>query len=115
MANILVVEDQESMREWLAAILESAGHQVSAARDGLEAISLAKQHAFDLIFTDISMPGEEGLGTILAVRKAQPDLKIVVISGADPEVLMDAKMLGAYAALRKPVTSETVLQCVRSI
>ncbi|HTW66325.1 MAG TPA: response regulator [Bryobacteraceae bacterium] len=115
MAKILVVEDQDSMREWLIAVLEGAGHQVSAARDGLSAISLATRCAFDLVFTDISMPEEEGLGMILAVRKVRPELKIIVISGTDPEVLMDAKILGAYAALRKPVTSEVVLRCVREL
>jgi DNA-binding NtrC family response regulator len=114
-ARILVVEDEESMREWLTEVLQGAGHEVSGARDGLAAISLAKLQPFDLIFTDISMPNEEGLGMILIMRKAHPELKIIVISGSDPEILMDAKILGAYAALRKPVTSEIVLQCVRGM
>ena len=115
MAKILVVDDQDSMREWLTDILQQAGHEVSGARDGVAAISLAKHELFDLIFTDISMPNEEGLGMILAVRKTHPQLKIVVISGTDPEVLMDARMLGADAALRKPVTAEIVLRCVRNL
>jgi YesN/AraC family two-component response regulator len=115
MANILVVEDEAGMREWLTEVLQAAGHHVSTAPNGLAAISLTKQCSFDLVFTDISMPDEEGLGTILAVRKAHPALKIIVISGVDPDVLLDAKLLGAHAAVRKPVTSEIVLQLVREL
>jgi CheY-like chemotaxis protein len=100
------------MREWLIQILQDAGHQVVGARDGLEARSLAKRHALDFVFTDISMPNEDGMGMILAIRKTRPELKIVVISGNDPEILMDAKLLGADATLRKPVTAKRILQCL---
>ncbi len=112
MANILVVEDETPMREWLIQILQDAGHRVVGARDGLEARSLAKRQALDFVLTDISMPNEEGIGMILAIRKTQPELKIIVISGSDPEILMDAKLLGAHATLRKPVTAKRVLQCL---
>jgi DNA-binding NarL/FixJ family response regulator len=61
------------------------------------------------------MPNEEGLGMIRALHKASPGLKIIAVSGKDPETLMDAKLLGAHAALRKPVTAKTVLECVRDL
>jgi len=114
-ANILVVEDETGMREWLTEILQGASHQICTARDGVEARSLAQRHALDLVITDISMPNEEGLGMILAMRKAYPKLKIIVISGKDPDILMDAKLLGAHAALRKPVTAKIVLQSVSDL
>jgi CheY-like chemotaxis protein len=112
MAHVLVVDDDLGMREWLAEILEVAGHHVSQAQDGLEAKSLAMRNVFDLVITDISMPKEEVLGTICALRKSLPDIKIIALSGKDPEALMDAKLLGAQAALRKPVTSQALLECV---
>jgi CheY-like chemotaxis protein len=111
-ANILVVEDELGMREWLTEILEGASHRVFAAQDGVQARSLATLHALDLVVTDISMPNEEGLGMIRALHKAYPALKIIAMSGKDPETLADAKLLGAHAALRKPVTAKTLLQCV---
>jgi two-component system cell cycle sensor histidine kinase/response regulator CckA len=114
-ANILVVEDEPGMREWLTEILEGAGHRVFAAQDGVAARSLAALHSLDLVITDISMPNEEGLGMIRALHKASPGLKIIAVSGKDPETLMDAKLLGAHAALRKPVTAKTVLECVRDL
>jgi DNA-binding response OmpR family regulator len=113
--RILVVDDEEGMREWLAEVLQSAGHQVFTARDGLEAKSLAKRQALELVITDISMPNEEGLGTIRFLRKMHPDVKIIALSGVDPEVLQDAKILGANAALTKPVTMKMLLKCLRNL
>jgi PAS domain S-box-containing protein len=114
--RILVVDDEAGVRGWLTEVLEGAGHQVFTAQDGLEARALAKGHSIDLVITDISMPNEEGLGMIRALRKAHPELRIIAMSGAfGPDILMDAKILGANAALAKPVTAETVLQCVRDL
>jgi DNA-binding NtrC family response regulator len=81
---------ESAMREWLTEILDVPGYHLFTAGDGLEARSQAIRHALDLVITDISMP----------------------MSGKDPEILMAAKFLGAHAALRKPITSEMILQCV---
>ena len=111
--RILVVDDEAGMRSWLTEVLEGAGNQVVAARDGLEARTLARQNALDLVITDISMPNGEGLGLIRALRREHPELKIVAISGAfGPDILIDAQLLGANAGLSKPITKELVLQCV---
>ncbi len=115
MANILVVDDDAGVREWLTEVLQSAGHQVFTARDGLEARPLAKRHALQVVITDISMPNEEGLGMIRAMRKAHPEIRIIAVSGQAPEVLLDAKLLGAHAALRKPVTAKIMLQSVADL
>jgi DNA-binding NtrC family response regulator len=114
-ANILVVDDDAGVREWLTEVLQSAGHQVFTARDGLEARPLAKRHALQVVITDISMPNEEGLGMIRAMRKAHPEIRIIAVSGQAPEVLLDAKLLGAHAALRKPVTAKIMLQSVADL
>jgi CheY-like chemotaxis protein len=113
--RILVVDDEEGMREWLATVLEGLGHQVFTAQDGVEARRLATRMALDFLITDISMPNEEGLGTIRALRKAYPGLKIIAMSGANPESLMDAKLLGAHAVLQKPFTSDMLLKRMRAI
>ena len=115
MANVLVVEDDSGMRGWLAEILGIAGHRVFTAADGLEARSLVNRQALDLVITDISMPNEEGLGMIRALRKNYPALKIIALSGKDPGFLLDAKLLGAHAALMKPVTAKIVLKCISDL
>ena len=112
---ILVVDDEEGMRDWMAEILQGCGHRVFTAKDGLEARQLAAQHPFDLMITDISMPNEEGLGIIRSLRKAHPGLKIIAISGAFAEALGDAKLLGANAALAKPFTAELLLKCMSEL
>jgi DNA-binding NtrC family response regulator len=113
--RILVVDDEAGMRDWLAAILEGCGHRVFIAKDGLEAQRLARRQALDLVITDISMPNEEGLGTICALRKAHPELKIIAMSGSNIGALGDATLLGAHASLAKPFTAEMVLKCIRDL
>jgi two-component system, cell cycle sensor histidine kinase and response regulator CckA len=61
------------------------------------------------------MPNEEGLGLIRALRKSQPDIKIIAISGLDPETLDDARLLGAARTLRKPITAAVLLECVAAV
>ena len=113
--RILVVDDEPGMRGWLVEILEEAGYQVFTAKDGLRAKAMAKQHALDFVITDISMPDEDGLGLICHIRKQHSDLKLIALSGGDPEILIDAKLLGASAAFTKPVTADTVLKCLRDL
>lgn len=91
------------------------GHDVVTAMDGLEAIFRAKRQRFDPVLTDIWMPHEEGLGLIIALRKSSPNLRIIALSGKDPETLQDARLLGAAATLRKPVAAKTLLQCVAEV
>jgi CheY-like chemotaxis protein len=112
MHRILVVDDEDGIREWLTQLLEASGHRVVTAKDGLEAKQIAGRQAFDIMITDISMPNEEGLGIIHALRKTQPGLKIIAISGANGEALVDAQLLGANAALVKPFTAEMILKAI---
>jgi CheY-like chemotaxis protein len=113
--RILVVDDEPAVREWLAELLTGCGYQVFTAKDGLQAKQVAAREALDIMITDISMPNEEGLGVIRALRKTHPGLKIIAMSGSYAEALMDAKLLGANAALTKPFTSETVLKCIAEL
>jgi CheY-like chemotaxis protein len=115
MARILIADDSPGFREWLAEILTEAGHAVASASDGLEAQGLARRGPFDLAVTDISMPNEEGLGLIRALRRSQPGIKIIAISGLDIETLNDARLLGATRTLRKPITAAAVLECVAAV
>ena len=111
-ANILIADDDVGMLAWLGEILEDTRHQILTAQDGLEAQSLLNGHAVDLVITDVYMPNGEGLGLIRNTRKYRPEVAIIAISGGDPEVLLDAKRLGAHAALRKPITAKALTQCV---
>jgi len=111
--RILVVDDDPSLRNLLAQTLEGAGFQAFMAEDGRKARLQIEEHRIDLVITDLAMPGEEGMELIRALRKEQPEVKIVAMSGAfGTDVLRAARALGAHISLVKPVSKETILQTI---
>ncbi|MBI4876451.1 MAG: PAS domain S-box protein [Acidobacteria bacterium] len=115
-ATILVVDDEPGIRSLLRQVLAREGYQVLEAEDGKQAMERAAGSHLDLVITDLVMPEQEGLETIGKLRKQQPDLKIVAISGAfEGEFLKVAAMLGAQATLAKPVSPRQLLETVRKV
>jgi signal transduction histidine kinase/DNA-binding response OmpR family regulator len=114
--RVLVVDDEPGMRSWLTEILQNAGYQVFTANNGREARSRVEEHAVDLVITDLLMPEEEGIETIRTLRKSSAKVKIIAMTGANsPDILAAARILGAQATLLKPLTAETVLECVANL
>ena len=107
MANILVVEDDPLVLETLTAALESKGHSVASAPNGIVGLRQFAQSSFDLVISDIIMPDMEGIGMILELRRKNPEVKILAISGGgrtgNGDFLDVAKKLGAMAILQKPI------------
>jgi PAS domain S-box-containing protein len=113
---ILVVDDEEAIRNLFREVLEGAGHHVSVARDGREALALARERRFDVVVTDLVMPEREGIETILTLRKDRPGLKIIAVSGAfGGAMLKAARVLGADVTLRKPVKPCDLVETVRAL
>ena len=116
MGRILVVEDDKAVRELLREILERAGHEVMEAINGQEAITQYKTHPADLIITNILMPEKEGLETIQELRRDDPDIKIIAISGGGrigPADYLDiAKRFGAKRTFSKPFNRKDLLKAV---
>jgi len=79
--KILVVDDDENVREVLADLLLLEGHEVLLAEDGEKALSLFEQERPDLIITDLGMPGISGWEVSRKVKSMQPSIKVIVISG----------------------------------
>jgi CheY-like chemotaxis protein len=102
-ARILLVEDHDSLREDLQAILESEGYQVKAAASGLEALELASQHTFELVISDVRMAGMDGLEAIERLQKHYGHVATLVITGyaADTDSIR-AVRLGVGDYLKKP-------------
>jgi two-component system cell cycle response regulator CpdR len=117
MTRILLAEDDESMRGFLARALERAGHDVVAMENGAEALERLKAEPFDLLLTDIVMPMMDGIELARHASELDPGLKIMFITGfaavtleSDPKALNDAKMLSKPFHLRDLVdTVEQVL------
>jgi two-component system, chemotaxis family, chemotaxis protein CheY len=114
MARILVIEDERDVGFMLKRVLELAGHQVLSAADGAEGMKLFREAPAELVITDLYMPNQEGLETIMQLRREFPDLKVIAISGneAAGAMLTVARALGAVAALQKPFSSDELLAAV---
>jgi DNA-binding NtrC family response regulator len=105
--NILVVDDEESIRLILQHWLSKTGHTVQVAESGRRACEMMKRHAFDLVITDVLMPDGDGLDLIADVKKSQPAARVLAISGGGrymhgDDCLKMARGLGAHAAVMKP-------------
>jgi CheY-like chemotaxis protein len=123
MAKILLIDDEDDLREFIATALNYHGHEVTEARSGRvithPAQGTATASEFDLIITDIVMPDSEGLETIIAARKAHPTGKIIAISGGSRpgnasgvDYLHQARLLGADATLPKPFSTADLFRTV---
>ena len=80
MATILVVEDDEEMRSLLQDFLKDEGYESDSADNGSEAVRKLTEQPFDLIITDIRMPGLTGLDILAAVKKLEPEVPVIVIT-----------------------------------
>lgn len=119
MARILIVEDDITLADALRYLLERRGCAVSVVHDGRQAVELSDQARFDLVITDLIMPEQEGIETILKLRRQQPTLPIIAISGGGmgdaQDYLRMAKNVGAAAALAKPFALTELLECIRKL
>ena len=116
--RVLVVDDEEGMRESLAAILERAGHQVALAANGESALAvLADTPDFDLLIADLRMPGMDGLELLQRVRDSYPDVDLLAVTAYDSwETAVEAMRLGAANYLRKPFRdNDEVRQAVANV
>lgn len=111
--SILVADDEEGIRNLLTHWLGRRGHSVACADSGRHALHLLNRQHFDVVITDVMMPDGDGFELIPAVRKAQPDARIVAISGGgqfipSTDCLVLARGLGAHATVQKPFNWEQV-------
>jgi DNA-binding response OmpR family regulator len=109
MPRLLLIEDDELLREMLAAALTDAGHAVIQMADGMRAAEFLDA---DLVITDLVMPNREGLETIATLHRNRPALPIIVMSGGalDSELYLKvAAKLGARHTLSKPFAPATLL------
>jgi putative two-component system response regulator len=108
--RILVVDDEEAVRRLLARLLERGGYSCEVATNSTEAESLLATEAFDLLLTDMDMPGQSGLDLIRSTSARYPELATVMITGLDDTALATSALeLGAYGYIIKPFESNEIL------
>jgi DNA-binding response OmpR family regulator len=119
MASILVVEDDEDIRPLITAMLVKAGHAVRQAGNGLEGAKLYRESPADLVLTDVVMPEQEGLAMIIELRRINPAVRIIAMSGGfayDPKLYLHmASRFGADRVLRKPFQFTELIEAVNGL
>jgi CheY-like chemotaxis protein len=116
MARILLIDDDDSVREMVALLLKHSGHTVIEARDGQEGLDLFPQAAADLVITDMHMPRKDGLEVLRALQDSRPPVKVIAISGGETSAIKHpldtARLLGAMRTLAKPFSHSALLDAV---
>ena len=118
MARILVVDDSTTMRQMVSFTLQDAGHEVTEAADGIAALAEAKGRKFDLVITDVNMPGMNGIDLVKCLRDL-PEFKftpiLVLTTEAGQDVKAKGREVGATGWIVKPFSPEVLIQTLRKV
>ncbi|MEW6298076.1 MAG: response regulator [Thermodesulfobacteriota bacterium] len=119
MTRILVIDDEPQVRAMLRQMLEREGYEVVEAEEGEEGLRRYQEQPVDLVITDILMPQKEGIETIRTLRRTNPGVKIIAISGGGRMSKLDllpiAQTFGAVRTLAKPFERKELLEAVRAV
>ena len=109
--RILVVDDEDGVREFIAESLDRDGHDVTEAPDGRVALEKAREEPFDVVITDLKMPHVDGMTVVRTLRTEQPDVELVVLTAhGDVASAVEAMKLGVYDYLQKPLPSPAAVR-----
>ncbi|MGB8217227.1 MAG: PAS domain S-box protein [Candidatus Methanoperedens sp.] len=115
---VLIAEDEGSIREVTVSALETYGYKTIAACDGVEAVALYAQNKdkIKIVLMDMNMPVMDGMAGIRAIRKINPEVKIIIVSGlAEKDKLAKIESTHAHILLSKPYTAEKLLKTIREV
>ncbi len=117
MPSVLVVDDEDQVRQLIRETLELAGYDVEEACDGKEGLDRYRTKPADLVIMDILMPDQDGLESIMTLHREFPQSRVIAITGGSDTIgilnfLDVAKMLGARRTLKKPFDVKTLVDVV---
>lgn len=114
-SKILVIEDEKNMREILSILLEGEGYEVVTAPDGITGIEQIKKDIYDLIITDIKMPGHSGFDVLKEAKEISPETLVIMITAfGTTESAIEAMKLGAYDYIHKPFKIDEIRLVVKN-
>lgn len=115
MPNILIIDDERSIRKTLGEILQYEGHKIEEAQDGEEALKMFTAKAYDVVLCDIKMPKMDGIEFLVKAGEVNPDIPIIMISGHGTiETAVDAVKKGAFDYVSKPPDLNRMLITIRN-
>ena len=114
-SKILIVDDEVSMREFLEIMLSKEGHKVSSAGSGKEALNMLNDTIYDLIVSDVQMPGMNGIELLRNVKEVCPDTTVIMITAyASTESGVEAMKAGAYDYITKPFKIDEIKLIIKN-
>jgi two-component system response regulator PilR (NtrC family) len=114
MSKILVVDDELSMRDFLSIMLKKEGHEVVVAENGGSALKVIQAEIFDLLITDIKMPGVDGMEVLKSVKEVSPETVVIMITAfASTGTAVEAMKLGAYDYITKPFKVDEIRMVIQ--
>jgi DNA-binding response OmpR family regulator len=114
--NVLIIDDEDSLRYTLTRVLRASGCQVSSAAEGQEALQMINNVTYDLVYLDIHLPGKSGLEILQSIRQIYPDLPVILLTAyASLQSALEAIRLGATDYLVKPIDPEVFVARTRVI
>ena len=118
MPTVLLIDDDDLLRGVLTIALERRGYKVIQAADGKEGVDLARQRAVDIVITDLIMPVQEGVETIITLRRECPRLPVIAMSGgaSNSNLYLDiAGKIGAKRMLPKPFSPKMLVELIEQV
>lgn len=114
MPDILIVDDDDTIREGLSHLVSEEGYHVSTAVDGLDALEILSKNSFRLVLLDVKMPRLDGYEVLSKIKELYQSTKVIMITGhADLTHAMKSKKLGADDFIEKPFDIDDVMRSVR--
>ena len=115
--RVLVIDDEEPIRNYLRDILEKAGYSVMDCGDGDKGIEMYLDDDFDIVLTDIAMPKKDGVEVLIEMKKVSPSTRIIAMSGVVDcyKLLEVANIFKADATIKKPFEKEEVLSAIKKV
>jgi DNA-binding response OmpR family regulator len=114
--HILIIDDEATLRQMMARVLQRAGYEVTTAANGKDGLKLVSAHSFDLIYLDIRMPDLNGLEVLKTIHTQSPDLPVILFT-AQPDLhsALEALRRGATDYLLKPLKPQTVIDRTQTV
>ena len=114
-ANILVIDDDETICSLFKDTLEELGHAVTTVRESSKGLELVKDRDYDLVFLDLKMPGMDGAQLFRRIKVAKPKLPVTIITGyPDSELMRSALAHGPFGVMNKPFRGSDILTAVEN-
>lgn len=113
-AKVLLVDDEVAFANNIAKLISKRGYEVIAVYNGESAIKAIEENEFDVIVLDLKMPGLDGLATLKQIKKRQPNVEVIILTGhGTMDSGIDGIQLGAFDFIMKPVRFEDLHESIR--